>query len=54
VHPVFYIGGVVGAIYVLSVIWLIPKLGASSVMLGLFAGQIFASLAVDIFGVVLM
>lgn len=45
-----FIGGVFGAMFVFSMIKLIPKIGVSSSMAGVIAGQLLAAVAVDHFG----
>ncbi|NER61073.1 DMT family transporter [Pseudomonas sp. MAFF212428] len=45
-----WIGGVVGALYVVSAAAITPQLGASGFLLLVVAGQIVASLLVDHFG----
>lgn len=48
--PYLFIGGALGAIYVLSVIVLFPKIGAVNIVIFTVLGQMFFSLLVDHFG----
>lgn len=45
-----YLGGILGAIYVLSVITVIPKLGVGSATVLLMFSQLIASMIIDHFG----
>jgi transporter family-2 protein len=45
-------GGLIGAVYVLSIIVLAPKLGAATLMAAVVAGQMMASLVLDQYGLV--
>ena len=47
-----WIGGLVGAVYVLSTIILAPKLGAATLIAAVVAGQMMASLVLDQYGLV--
>ena len=44
-----YIGGALGVVYVTAVLLFVPKLGAASVIMAVFLGQMAASLAIDHF-----
>jgi bacterial/archaeal transporter family-2 protein len=48
--PHLFIGGVLGALFVGSSIFLIPKLGATTMIGAFVTGQLLMSLAVDHFG----
>lgn len=48
--PYLFIGGALGAAYVLSVIVLFPKIGAVNIVIFTVMGQMFFSLLVDHFG----
>lgn len=48
--PYLFIGGALGAVYVLSVIVLFPKIGAVNIVIFTVLGQMFFSLFVDHFG----
>lgn len=48
--PYHFIGGVFGALFVGSSIFLIPKLGATTLMASLVTGQLLMSLALDHYG----
>lgn len=48
--PYLWIGGVFGAIFVFSMIKLVPLIGASSTMAGVIAGQLLLALILDQFG----
>lgn len=50
VNPVLWIGGLFGALFVFSMIKLIPKIGVSSTMAGVIAGQLLLAMAIDHFG----
>jgi transporter family-2 protein len=47
-----WVGGLVGAAYVLTTIILAPKLGAATLIAAVVAGQMMASLALDQYGLV--
>lgn len=47
-----WIGGGVGAFYVFSTIILAPRLGAGSMVAGVVAGQMLASMVLDHFGLI--
>lgn len=50
-HPWWiWIGGVLGAFFVTATIILVPKLGAATMVATILAGQMFASLIFDHFG----
>lgn len=46
-----WLGGVIGAVFVASTLLLGPKLGAAALLALIVAGQMFASMALDHFGV---
>jgi transporter family-2 protein len=48
--PLLFIGGLLGAIYIVLSIWLTPKLGVGAVIALGIAGQVLSSLALDHFG----
>ena len=50
VHPVLLTAGVLGACLVFAIAWLIPKVGAGSVMITLLAGQVLGGLIMSHFG----
>ncbi len=45
-----YTGGLLGIIYVTTVLTLIPRIGVANVLLAIFVGQMFVSMAADHFG----
>lgn len=49
-HYAWWAGGVLGATYLCINIWLVPRLGAASVVVLAVAGQILAALALDHWG----
>lgn len=50
VSPVLLTAGAIGACLVFGIGWLIPQIGASSVMFGLLAGQIIGGMVLSHFG----
>lgn len=46
----YFIGGFLGALYVFTIIWTVPKLGATIVLSATIVGQVFLSLLIDHFG----
>lgn len=50
VNPVLLTAGAFGACLVFGIAWLIPQIGASSVMLGLIAGQVLGGIVLSHFG----
>lgn len=50
VRPYLWIGGIMGAIFVFSMIKLIPRIGVGSVMAGVLAGQLILAMIIDNFG----
>jgi bacterial/archaeal transporter family-2 protein len=50
VHPVLLTAGVLGACLVFAIAWLIPKVGAGSVMITLLAGQVMGGLIMSHYG----
>jgi len=50
VHPLLLTAGALGACLVFAIAWLIPQVGAGSVMIMLLAGQIIGGLVMSHFG----
>jgi transporter family-2 protein len=50
VHPILLTAGLMGACLVFAIAWLIPRVGASAVMITLLAGQIFGGMIMSHFG----
>ncbi|HEV2390846.1 MAG TPA: DMT family transporter [Verrucomicrobiae bacterium] len=50
VHPMLLTAGVLGACLVFAIAWLIPKVGAGSVMITLLAGQVIGGLVMSHYG----
>ena len=50
VHPVLLTAGVLGASLVFAIAWLIPQVGAGTVMITLLAGQVLGGLIMSHFG----
>lgn len=50
VSPILLTAGAIGACLVFGIGWLIPQIGASSVMFGLLAGQILGGMVLSHFG----
>jgi bacterial/archaeal transporter family-2 protein len=50
VNPILLTAGGLGACLVFGIAWLMPQIGASSVMLGLLAGQIIGGMVISHFG----
>jgi transporter family-2 protein len=50
VHPVLLSAGVLGACLVFAIAWLIPQVGAGSVMITLLAGQVIGGLILSHYG----
>jgi transporter family-2 protein len=50
VHPLLLTAGVMGAGLVFGIAWLMPQVGASSVMITLIAGQVLGGLVLSHFG----
>jgi len=50
VHPLLLTAGALGACLVFAIAWLIPQVGAGSVMIMLLAGQIIGGLVISHFG----
>ena len=50
VHPLLLTAGVLGASLVFAIAWLIPQVGAGSVMITLIAGQVLGGLILSHFG----
>jgi len=50
VHPLLLTAGLLGASLVFAIAWLIPQVGAGSVMITLLAGQVLGGLLMSHFG----
>jgi len=50
VHPVLLTAGILGASLVFAIAWLIPQVGAGTVMITLLAGQVLGGLLMSHFG----
>jgi transporter family-2 protein len=50
VHPALLTAGILGACLVFAIAWLIPQVGAASVMITLLAGQVIGGLILSHFG----
>ena len=50
VHPLLLTAGILGACLVFAIAWLIPQVGAGSVMITLLAGQVLGGLILSHFG----
>ena len=50
VHPLLLTAGLLGASLVFAIAWLIPRVGAGSVMITLLAGQVLGGLVMSHFG----
>jgi transporter family-2 protein len=50
VHPALLTAGVLGACLVFAIAWLIPRVGAGSVMITLLAGQVLGGIIMSHFG----
>jgi transporter family-2 protein len=50
VHPVLLTAGILGASLVFAIAWLIPQVGAGTVMITLLAGQVLGGLIMSHFG----
>jgi transporter family-2 protein len=50
VHPALLTAGVLGACLVFAIAWLIPRVGAGSVMITLLAGQVLGGIILSHFG----
>jgi transporter family-2 protein len=50
VNPVLLTAGAIGACLVFGIAWLIPQIGASSVMIGLIAGQVLGGMVLSHYG----
>jgi transporter family-2 protein len=50
VSPILLTAGAIGACLVFGIAWLIPQIGAGSVMLGLLAGQILGGMLMSHYG----
>jgi len=50
VNPILLTAGAIGACLVFGIAWLIPQIGAGSVMIGLIAGQVLGGMVLSHFG----
>jgi transporter family-2 protein len=50
VSPVLLTAGAIGACLVFGIAWLIPQIGAGSVMIGLIAGQVLGGMVLSHYG----
>ena len=50
VHPVYLLGGLMGALFVGSSIFLIPRVGATTMIASFVVGQLLMSVVIDHFG----
>lgn len=50
VHPILLTAGILGASLVFAIAWLIPQVGAGTVMINLLAGQVVGGLIMSQFG----
>jgi bacterial/archaeal transporter family-2 protein len=50
--PTAWLGGLLGAVYVLALILLAPKLGAANLVVFVVIGQLIAALTIDHFGLI--
>ena len=50
VHPALLTAGILGACLVFAIAWLIPQVGAGTVMITLLAGQVIGGLVLSHFG----
>ena len=50
VHPLLLTAGILGACLVFAIAWLIPQVGAGTVMITLLAGQVIGGLIMSHFG----
>lgn len=50
VHPALLTAGILGACLVFAIAWLIPQVGAGTVMITLLAGQVLGGLILSHFG----
>ena len=50
VHPLLFTAGILGASLVFAIAWLIPQVGAGSVMITLLAGQVLGGIIMSHFG----
>ncbi|AZQ65264.1 DMT family transporter [Flammeovirga pectinis] len=48
--PYYYLGGILGVVFVTTSLFLVPRIGALNVFASIIAGQIVASLLFDHFG----
>lgn len=49
--PVYYLGGVLVAFYILTVTWVVPRFGLSNAIFFVLLGQIVAAALIDHFGI---
>jgi bacterial/archaeal transporter family-2 protein len=50
VHPALFTAGILGACLVFAIAWLIPQVGAGTVMITLLAGQVLGGLIMSHYG----
>jgi transporter family-2 protein len=50
VHPALFTAGIMGACLVFAIAWLIPQVGAGTVMITLLAGQVIGGLILSHYG----
>ena len=50
VNPILLTAGAIGACLVFGIAWLIPQIGAGSVMIGLIAGQVIGGMVLSHYG----
>ena len=50
VNPILLTAGAIGACLVFGIAWLIPQIGAGSVMIGLIAGQVLGGMVLSHYG----
>jgi len=50
VHPALLTAGIMGACLVFAIAWLIPQIGAGTVMIALLAGQVIGGLVISHYG----
>lgn len=50
IHPIYLLGGLMGALFVGSSIFLIPRVGATTMIASYIVGQLIMSVVIDHFG----
>ncbi len=48
--PYLWVGGMLGAVFVFSMIWLLPRIGAGGAIAGVIAGQLILAMLIDQLG----